>query len=68
MKIPKYHEHFGPIDGSFGKIPDDARKRVKAIVDQFTAQTERNSVTDLKGSFAFPLSSSRICSSGSRTA
>lgn len=49
MKIPKHHEHFGPIDDSFNKIPDDAKKRVKAIVDQFTVQNGRKQRDGSKG-------------------
>lgn len=49
MKTPKYHEHFGPIDGAFGKLPDDAKKRVKAIVAQFTVQNGKKQRDGSKG-------------------
>lgn len=49
MKTPKYHEHFGPVDGSFDKLPDDAKKRVQAIVVQFTIQNEKKQRDGSKG-------------------
>lgn len=49
MKTPKYHEHFGPVDGSFDKLPDDAKKRVQAIVAQFTVQNGKKQRDGSKG-------------------
>lgn len=49
MKIPKYHEHFGEIEGSFDALPDDAKERVQAIVDQFTVMNKQKNRDGSKG-------------------
>lgn len=49
MRIPKYHEHFGKIEGSFDTLPNDAKKRVQAIVDQFTVMNKQKNRDGSKG-------------------